>query len=109
MLVPIPASFCVHSPVKTFIWAPTRFRFDLRAHIPRTEFFVTCSKTVLLVKRLKTPNSNVRVPPPAVDVILLSFSSTPYNKLTDPNGILCSVLQSNEYQTGSSASRYHSK
>jgi len=87
MLVPIPASFCVHSPVKTFIWAPTRLSFDLRDHIPRTEFFVTRSKTVLLVKRLNMPNSSVKVPPPAVDVILLSFSSTPYFKLIDPNGI----------------------
>ena len=38
-------TFCVHSPVKTFIWAPTRLSFDLRDHIPRTEFFVTRSKT----------------------------------------------------------------
>jgi len=38
-------TFCVHSPVKTFIWAPTRLSFDLRDHIPRTDFFVTLSKT----------------------------------------------------------------
>jgi hypothetical protein len=45
-------TFCVHSPVKTFIWAPTRLSFDLRAHIPRTEFFVTCSKTAMRSSKL---------------------------------------------------------
>lgn len=45
-------TFCVHSPVKTFIWAPTRLSFDLRAHIPRTDFFATCSKTAMGVANL---------------------------------------------------------
>ncbi|KAM0951803.1 hypothetical protein DsansV1_C03g0029621 [Dioscorea sansibarensis] len=46
----------------------------------------------LLVKRLSTPNSNVKVPPPAVDLALLSFSSTPRNRLTDPYGIPAKYL-----------------
>ena len=38
-------TFCVHSPVKTLMCAPTKLSFERRAQIASTAFLVTCSKT----------------------------------------------------------------
>lgn len=45
IFIDMNVTFCVHSPVKTLICAPTKLSFERRAHSPRTAFFVTCSKT----------------------------------------------------------------
>uniref|UniRef100_A0A7C9A3U7 Uncharacterized protein n=1 Tax=Opuntia streptacantha TaxID=393608 RepID=A0A7C9A3U7_OPUST len=57
------------------------------------------------VKRLKIPNSRVKVPPPAVDVILLSFSSTPCLKFTDPKGIPVGVSKAGSIRLASSSAK----